>query len=209
MGRLAPRNCIRRRPESGAIYRDGWEPHLNLWRVPIEESSGRVLGQPVPVTSGSTPIDNASISSDGQRVTFAAQSTSTEFLKLGFDPTSEQVKGEPIVVHASTNSLFQFEVSPDGRRLAFRTGAPKEDIVVMDMDGTGRRRLTDDAFRDRGPVWTSDGAWLVFYSNRGGPYDLWRMRSDGTAARRITAATGDSDDRRVCEIGVAQPCGQI
>jgi len=165
----------------------------NLWRVPIEEASGRVLGEPVPVTAGSTPIDNASISSDGQRVTFAAQSTSTEFLRLGFDPTSEQVTGEPITVYASTNSLFQFEVSPDGRRLAFRTGAPKEDIVVMDMDGTGRRRLTDDAFRDRGPVWTSDGAWLVFYSNRGGPYDLWRMRSDGTAARRLTAATGDSD----------------
>jgi len=174
----------------------------NLWRVPIDEASGRVLGSPLPVTSGTTPIDGASISSDGQRVTFAAQSFTTEFLRIGFDPVTERVVGEPTTIYASTNRLEQFDVSADGRRLAFRTGAPREDLVVMDMNGTGRRRLMDDVFRDRGPIWTTDGTWLVFYSNRGGRYDVWRIRPDGTGMRRITASvTGDPTNPRLSPDG--------
>jgi Tol biopolymer transport system component len=166
----------------------------NLWRVPIDEATGRTLGPPLPVTSGTTPIDGASISSDGQRVTFAAQSFNTVFLRIGFDPAAERVIGEPTTIYASTNRLLQFDVSADGRRLAFRTGAPREDLVVMDTDGTGRRRLMDDVFRDRGPTWTADGTWLVFYSNRGGRYDLWKIRPDGTGLRRFTASTTGQDD---------------
>ncbi len=165
----------------------------NLWRVPIDEASGKVLGPPLPVTSGTTPIDGASISSDGQRVTFTAQSNATEFLRFAFDPDSERVVGEPTTLFASTNRLDQFDVSADGRRLTFRSDAPKEDIMVMDIDGKGLRRLTDDVFRDRGPTWTADGTWLVFYSNRGGPYDFWRIRPDGTGLRRLTVSTSNED----------------
>ncbi len=166
----------------------------NLWRVPIEEASGRVLSAPSPVTSGTALIDGASVSSDGQRITFAAQSSTTEFLRIGFDPAAERVAGEPTRLYASTNLIEQFDVSADGRRLAFRTGAPREDLIVMESNGTGRRRLTDDVHRDRGPMWTPDGAWLVFYSNRGGRYDLWRIRPDGTGLQRITASTGDTTE---------------
>jgi Tol biopolymer transport system component len=166
----------------------------NLWRVPIDEASGLTLGPPLPVTSGTAPLDGASISSDGQRVTLTARSTTAEFLRLGFDPTAERVVGEPTTIYASTNPLIQFDVTPDGRRLAFRTGAPREDLVVMEADGTGRRRLMDDVFRDRGPMWTADGTWLVFYSNRGGRYDLWKIRPDGTGLRRLTASATDEED---------------
>jgi Tol biopolymer transport system component/predicted Ser/Thr protein kinase len=165
----------------------------NLWRVPIDEASGKVLGPPLPVTSGTTSIDEASVSSDGQRVTCSVQSQSTEFLRFTFDPVSERIVGEPTVVYASSNPLHQFDVTADGRRLVFRTASPKEDIVVMNMDGTGRRRLMDDMFRNRGPRWTPDGEWLVFYSNRAGPYNIWRIRPDGTDLRRLTAAEGDED----------------
>jgi WD40 repeat protein len=56
----------------------------------------------------------------------------------------------------------------------------------MNIDGTGRRRLMDDTHKDRGPLWTSDGKLLLFYSNRGGAYDIWRIRPDGTDAQRLT-----------------------
>ena len=34
----------------------------------------------------------------------------------------------------------------------------------------------------------------MFYSNRGGRYDLWRIRPDGTGMRRFTASTTAEDD---------------
>jgi len=166
----------------------------NLWRMAIDEASGTTLGSPLAVTSGTVPLDGASISSDGQRVTLTACSTTAELLRVGFDAVAERVIGEPTTIYASTNPLIQFDVTSDGRRIAFRTGAPREDLVVMDADGTGRRRLMDDAFRDRGPLWTADGAWLVFYSNRGGPYDLWKIRPDGTGMRRITVTAKGEED---------------
>jgi len=47
-------------------------------------------------------------------------------------------------------------------------------------------------------MWAKDGAWLVFYSNRGGRYDVWRIRPDGTGMRRITASvTGDPTNARL------------
>jgi Tol biopolymer transport system component len=44
----------------------------------------------------------------------------------------------------------------------------------------------DDTHKDRGPRWASDGKLLLFYSNRGGRYDIWRIRPDGTDAQRLT-----------------------
>src|SRR4030095_9531686 len=76
--------------------------------------------------------------------------------------------------------------STDGAGLAYRTVSPRENVFVMRSDGTGRRRLTDDEFRNRGPQWIRGSDWVLFYSNRAGSYALWMMRSDGTELRRIT-----------------------
>ncbi len=72
------------------------------------------------------------------------------------------------------------DVSPDGAWIAYRTASPQENLFVMKSDGTGRRRLTDDNFRNRGPRWVRGSEWLVFYSNRGGGYGIWRTRPDGS-----------------------------
>lgn len=185
-------------PDGGAIYfisdRNG---RPNLWRVSVDPVSGMPLGSPRAVTSGTSPIDDASPSSDGRRIAFAAQSFPTKLLRLGFDPATERIVGEPVVVFQSNNEMQQFDVTADGRWLAFRTGAPREDLVVIDLTTGSRRRLTDDWYRDRGPTWTSDGAWLVYYSNRGGPYNVWRIRPDGTGARVLTSATSDGPTNAV------------
>ena len=47
------------------------------------------------------------------------------------------------------------------------------------------RRITDDAARDRLPTWTPDGKSLVFYSNRGGEFEIWSIGADGGSLRKI------------------------
>src|SRR5262245_1570483 len=40
-------------------------------------------------------------------------------------------------------------------------------------------RITADAGWDRAPVWSSDGQWIYFASDRDGSYDIWRIASSG------------------------------
>jgi len=162
----------------------------NLWRLPIDPATGAVAGAMRPVTAGVTAIDQPTITAEGERIAFMAPLRMSWIERHPFDPAGATIVGDSETVYASTSVLSQFDVTPDGKSLAFRTGAPREDLVVMNLDGTGRRRLMDDAHRDRGPRWSPDGQWLVFYSNRGGLYDLWRIRPDGTDLTRLTATTG-------------------
>jgi TolB protein len=90
--------------------------------------------------------------------------------------------------------------SPDGRRLVFWYRNPNRNasyewhgrIYVSDADGSNRRLLTRD---DRNnaysrsaqyPAWSPDGRLIAFESFRTGEWHIWVIRSDGTAARRLT-----------------------
>ena len=158
----------------------------DLWRVAIDESSGETGGAPEPVTTGIARIVQASIAADGKRLAVTALRTSGELLRYPFDPRTVQLTGSPQTLHTSSNPLSQFQVSHDGKRLAYRTTAPREQIWVMNLDGTGRRRLIDDEFRNRGPAWTPDDRWIGIYSNRSGSYEFWAMRPDGTGLKQLT-----------------------
>jgi len=163
----------------------------DLWRVGIDEATGETMGALHPVTTGIARVTGASISADGGRLAFTVSSTPSAILRYVFDPEKLEAVGEPSIVYTSSNALNQLNVSADGEWIAYRTTAPRENIFVMRSDGTGRRRLTDDSFRNRGPRWSPDGKWLAFYTNRGGSYEVWIMRPDGTRLRRITDQPGE------------------
>jgi WD40 repeat protein len=70
---------------------------------------------------------------------------------------------------------------------AYNETSPQEDLLVARTDGSQYRRLTDDGFRDRGPVWSPDGQHIAFYSDRSGTYEVWTIRPDGSGLQRITS----------------------
>ena len=85
---------------------------------------------------------------------------------------------------ADDSNLEWPALSPDGRRVAVarrRDGNP--DIWVL--DGVHQTRLTTDPSSDNGPVWSPDGHWIVFSSNRKGPFNLYRKRSDGVGSDEL------------------------
>ena len=76
-------------------------------------------------------------------------------------------------------------------------GAPYDDtggtwrgavyVLLMNADGTGVTNLTNHLAIDENPVWSSDGVWILFSSNRFFNLDIFAVRSDGTAgAIRLT-----------------------
>jgi serine/threonine protein kinase len=78
----------------------------------------------------------------------------------------------------TTHDAVQADWSPHGHRLAF-WGEQKgghRDIWTVAADGKSEPVLiTDDGYIDWNPVWSSDGAYLYFLSNRGGEMNLWRV----------------------------------
>ena len=87
--------------------------------------------------------------------------------------------------------LFYVGASADGSRVAFTSGGRREDLYTIGADGSGLRQLTNDAFKDRGPVFHPDGKRLVIYSTRSGQYEAWSMHFDGSGATQLTWTEGD------------------
>jgi len=173
----------------------------DLWRIAIDEGSGKVRGEPEPVTTGVARVMAGSISADGKRIAVTVEEGHSEILRSGFDPIAGRPLGTPVSIFSSSQELTQLAPSADGTWLAARTSTAREDIVVMRTDGTARRRLTEDGFRNRGPKWIRGNDWLTFYSNRGGGYQLWLMRADGTEARPLTNHAEDINQPAVSADG--------
>jgi len=84
--------------------------------------------------------------------------------------------------------------SPDGQTLAFvrLSSARVSDIYLMPIGGGEPRRLTFDDREIDGVAWTPEGREIVFTSDRGGGYGLWRISATGGTPERL-AVGGDSD----------------
>jgi Tol biopolymer transport system component len=79
--------------------------------------------------------------------------------------------------------------SPDGMRLVFiSTHDGDPEIFVMNADGSGLKKLTDNTAVDAAPSWSPDGGKIVFTSDRSGSFELYRMNSDGSQQQMIPTA---------------------
>lgn len=74
-----------------------------------------------------------------------------------------------------------------GRKLVFeRKENDNADVYVMNADGTGLTRLTDDPGWDGTPAWSPDGSQIAFASERLGSPVIMLMNADGSNQRAIT-----------------------
>jgi Tol biopolymer transport system component len=166
---------------------------MNLWRMGIDEASGRAHGSPEPVTAGvQASLSLPSLSRDGSRLAFRARLESSNPMAVPLDPATA-APGIPVILSARNGVLQPSDVSPDGRRLLLdTTGDRQEDILIGGVDGSAFRRLTDDAPRDRMPRFLPDGKSILFYSNRDGRWKIWSIRVDGGGLHLILGmANGD------------------
>jgi Tol biopolymer transport system component len=93
--------------------------------------------------------------------------------------------------------------SPDGERIAFVSNraesAPcdthdcvgfKNELYVMDADGSDVTRLTETPQEEYIPAWSADGERIVYSRERSdGPPELFVMNADGSCARRLAEGT--------------------
>ncbi|MYB75851.1 MAG: VWA domain-containing protein [Chloroflexi bacterium] len=65
------------------------------------------------------------------------------------------------------------------------------EIYVMNADGSGQKRLTDDPANDVAPHWSPDARRIAFASNRAGNFDIYVMNADGSEVAQLTDDPGD------------------
>jgi Tol biopolymer transport system component len=155
----------------------------NLWRVPIDERSGSV-GDPEPVTASAQASMLPSFSRDGHHIAYTADETRTTLEKVAFDPGSGTTSGPATEITRTAQLIMTCDASRDGRWLVYQTSMPRQNLFIIHPDGSGLRQLTDDGFNNRQPHWSPDGTRIAFYSNRGGKYEIWILRVDGSELER-------------------------
>jgi tetratricopeptide (TPR) repeat protein len=82
--------------------------------------------------------------------------------------------------------------SVSGNRIAFMSNRDgNEEIYIMNLDGSGLKRLTNNAANDGLPIWSPDGKTIAFVSDQGGPWAIWAMSPDGSNRRKLFAIGGE------------------
>ena len=160
---------------------------MNLWRIAIDETSGKVLGEPEPITTPSRWTGYFSFSRDGSKMAFASAEVASNIHKIAFDPAQEQIVGQNIPVTSGTRFLEIASLSPDENWLVLSKFSGEEDLMIARADGSDIRALTEDiTSKDRDPRWLPDGR-ILFQSDRAaGIYEAWSIRPDGSELKQLS-----------------------
>src|SRR5438445_8600289 len=183
-------------PDGKYLYfgsdRDGT---MNLWRLPMNEHSGKPLGPPESALLPTRFAAHFSFARNTGALAYANVNVSDSIWRVPFDPGSLRVTGEPTAIIGGVTLLLRFEgnpVSPDGKWIAFSNIGGQEDLFLARTDGSEIRQLTNDPEKDRGPSWSLDGKRIYFYSQRGKRYEICSIRPDGSGLRQVSHTSGAS-----------------
>jgi TolB protein len=64
----------------------------------------------------------------------------------------------------------------------------------MNANGTGQTNLTNTLTNEYSPAWSPDGSRIVFYSNRDGNSEIYRMNADGSNQVNLTGNAAEDLD---------------
>jgi len=85
------------------------------------------------------------------------------------------------------------QVSPDGQKIVFvvrqtdfQANCGRDDLWLINLDGSGLRQLTTHPSGSRQPRWSPDGKWIYFLSARDSSTQIFRISADGGEAHQVT-----------------------
>ncbi|MCB9378997.1 MAG: protein kinase [Holophagales bacterium] len=162
----------------------------NLWRLAVDRASGRPLGAPESVglpTEFALSADRA-----GGRWAYTSRSMRSIVERRELDPERRVVGERRQSILETTTLLQSVSLSPDGATIAYSTLFPRQDLFVARLDGGTPVQLTDDPARDRFVSWDPDGSRIVFMSSRGGRYEQWAIRPDGSGLEQLSRSREES-----------------
>ncbi|HEV8240454.1 MAG TPA: winged helix-turn-helix domain-containing protein [Thermoanaerobaculia bacterium] len=192
-------------------YADGrllWaRPDGTVVAAPFDPRSSRLLAEPAPLLADVVPhpfYAFAQLAVGGDTLVYLPGTATPmgERRLARLDGDAEQRLPIP------SRFFRNLKTGPRGGRLAATLLVrDRSDVWVVDPQDGAMSRLTFDGFNIE-PVWSPDGAWVAYASNRSGPFNVYRRRTDGSqpAERLLTSPhhqhpTSWSPDGREMMIG--------
>jgi serine/threonine-protein kinase len=148
-----------------------------LYAVPFDLDTLTIAGGQVPIVEG---VDSAqyltepqyAISESGTLAYIPGRVLSSQAQLEWYDRDGNKLSsvGEPA-------PYAQFSLSPDETRVVIERGSSNNyDLWVLDLNRGGvGSPITHDSASERDPIWSPDGGFIAFNSNRNGPDDLYKI----------------------------------
>ena len=159
-----------------------------LMAQPFDLGSRELLEEPVPL------VQDVYLEFGAGFGVFSASQTGTLVYQVGggrgsamslewMDPS-----GTPIDSLGDAALYETVTISPDGAQAAVAISEPGSgswDLWIYDIERGLRTRFTFDEATESFPIWSPDGTELVFASDRGGTFSLYRKAVDGTGEAEL------------------------
>ncbi|MGD2067815.1 MAG: protein kinase [Gemmatimonadota bacterium] len=164
---------------------------MNLWRIPVDPSSGEAAGAPEAVPTPAAFVAHPSVSADGRLVAYssARHEQNVQAATLAW---REGTVRDPVWLTTGSRQWSSPDPSPDGGQVVFYSrDLPEGDLYVSPFEeGARPRQVTADDALDRVPRWSPDGQWISYMSTRGGAIRLWWVRPDGSENHQVLQEDG-------------------
>ncbi len=165
-----------------------------LLAIPFDLGTLEVRGGPVPVVEGVRRGPNPEAQGATAHVAFS--NNGAMFYIPGGGRSSQQAlvlmdhEGKVQPLPLPPNAYSSPRISPDGKQLAVATDDGKDAIVwVYNLSSGGALRRLTFGGRNLFPIWSRDGRYITFQSDREGDRGLFHQLADGSgSAGRLTKA---------------------
>jgi serine/threonine protein kinase len=180
-------NRVLFRSKSNAIYAAGYllfGRNDQLMAQPFDPGSGTLKQQP-QILAKSVMNDAATwhidAAASNQGLLIFGSGGAGDWQLLFMDRKTRQLT----TVADKLSNLRLARVSPNGDRIALGIDTGTADIWVLDIARGVLTRLTFGPVQNIDPVWSPDGKWIAYISDRNGRANLCRRPSDGSGAEEI------------------------
>ena len=173
--------------QSNAVYAGGFLLFARgdqLMAQSFDPASGTLSGEPVSIAKGvmndvTTWHTDASAFEDG--LLLVGNGGSGDWQLVWVDRNGKQVS----VAADKLTNLQTASISPQGDRIVLQLDSGQSDIWVIDVARGVRTRLTFGPVQNAFPVWSPDGKWIAYNSDRNGHANIYRKLSDGSGPEEL------------------------